>query len=219
MARKHVRPLIFTSLMALGALGMAGCSFQAGAQVGSKPKAPTPPPPAATAAPAPEPEPEPAKPAVIQPGPKKATVTVKDGRLGIPGAIEFEFGKATLRPESEPTLQALKEYMEQNKNLRIRIEGHTDNVGQAADNLKLSQDRALAIVDWLEQHGIPRDRSLAVGFGDTKPVANNATDEGRAQNRRTEFHIAEVGGKPFMGRDPSGGGEVAPGQKAPAAKQ
>lgn len=217
MARKQVRPLIFTSLMALGALGMAGCSFQAGAQMGSKPAAPPPPPP--PAAPVAQPEPAPAPTPKVEPAPKKSTVTVKDGRLGIPGHIVFEFGKATLRPESEPTLQALKEYMEQNKNLRIRIEGHTDNVGQPAANLKLSQDRAMAIVEWLEQHGIPRDRSLAVGFGDTKPVANNATEEGRAENRRTEFHIAEVGGKPFMGRDPSGGGEIAPGQKAPAAKQ
>lgn len=215
MARKHNRPLMFTTVMAL-TLGVAGCSFQAGARIGSKPE---PPPPAPPAAPAPAPEPKPitkAEPAPA-PAPKKSTITVKDGRLAIPGPIEFEFGKATLRPESEPTLHALKEYMEQNKNLRIRIEGHTDNIGKPEDNMKLSQDRALAIVDWLEQHGIPRDRLLAVGFGDTKPVANNATEEGRAQNRRTEFHIAEVGGKPFMGRDPTGGGQVAPGQKPPAS--
>lgn len=77
----------------------------------------------------------------------------------------------------------------------------------------------MAVVNWLEQHGIHKDRCLAVGFGDTKPVANNANEEGRAENRRTEFHIAEVSGKPFMGRDPSGGGQVAPGQAPPAAKK
>lgn len=77
----------------------------------------------------------------------------------------------------------------------------------------------MAVVTWLEQHGIQRDRCLAVGFGDMKPVANNSTDEGRAENRRTEFHIAEVSGKPFMGRDPAGGGQVAAGQAPPAAKK
>lgn len=216
MAHKHTRPLMLTALMTLGALAIAGCSFQAGAQMGSKPAAPPPPPPPAPVA---APEPTPAPPPKEDPPPKKSTVTVKDGRLGIPGNIVYEFGKATLKPESEPTLQALKEYMEQNKNFRIRIEGHTDNVGQAASNLKLSQDRAMAVVTWLEQHGLHRDRCLAVGFGDTKPVANNSTEEGRAENRRTEFHIAEVGGKPFMGRDPSGGGQVAAGQAPPAAKK
>lgn len=213
MAHKLVRPLMLSALFALGA---AGCSVHA--QVGSKPAAPPPPPPPPPAKVA-QPAPAPVAPKEEPPPPKKSSVTVKDGRLGIPGNIVYEFGKATIKPESEPTLQALKEYMEQNKNFRIRIEGHTDNVGQAAANMKLSQDRAMAVVGWLEQHGIPKDRCLAVGFGDTKPVANNASEEGRAENRRTEFHIAEVSGKPFMGRDPSGGGEVAPGQAPPAAKK
>lgn len=213
MAQKQLRPLTLTA--AFFAFALAGCSFQAGAQMGSKPAAPPPPPPPAPAVqaePAPEPAPAPA------PEPKKSVVTVKDGRLGIPGNIVYEFGKATLLPESEPTLQALKDYMEQNKSFRIRIEGHTDNVGQAAANLKLSQDRAMSVVTWLEERGIPRERALAVGFGDTKPIANNSTEEGRAENRRTEFHIAEVAGKPFMGRDPAGGGQVAAGQPPPATR-
>lgn len=217
MAHHSLRSLAFPSLMTATALALAGCSFNA--QVGSKPAAPPPPPPAQAAKPEPQPAPAPKPAPVVEAAPKKSAVTVKDGRLGIPGNIVFEFNKATLLPESEPTLNALKEYMEQNKNFRIRIEGHTDNVGSAASNLKLSQDRAMSVVGWLEQHGIHRDRCLAVGFGDTKPVANNATKEGQAENRRTEFHIAEVSGKPFMGRDPSGGGEVAAGQTPPAAKK
>ena len=137
----------------------------------------------------------------------------------MPGNIVYETGKAVIKPESEPTLTALKDFMEQNKSFtRIRIEGHTDNVGKSADNLKLSQDRALAVTTWLSEHGIPKERCLAVGFGDAKPIADNKTDDGRAQNRRTEFHIAEIAAKPYLGRDETGGGTVAPGQAAvPAA--
>ena len=67
-------------------------------------------------------------------------------------------------------------------------------------------------MQWLADHGIPKERCLAVGFGDTKPIADNKTEDGRAQNRRTEFHVAEVAGKPFLGRDVTGGGTVAAGQ-------
>ena len=70
-------------------------------------------------------------------------------------------------------------------------------------------------MQWLADHGINKDRCLAVGFGDKKPIADNKTDDGKAQNRRTEFHIAEIAGKPFLKRDETGGGDVAPGQAAP----
>ena len=74
-----------------------------------------------------------------RPNRRSPTVTVKGGRLGVPGNIVYETGKAVIKPESEPTLNALKNFMEQNKNFtRIRIEGHTDNVGKPADNMKLS---------------------------------------------------------------------------------
>jgi len=143
---------------------------------------------------------------------------VKDGRLGVPGNIVYETGKAIIKPESEPTLNALKDFMEQNKIFtRIRIEGHTDNVGKSADNLKLSQDRAAAVVQWLSDHGVNKDRCIAVGFGDQKPIADNKTDDGKAQNRRTEFHLAEIEGKPFLNRDETGGGTMSPGQTPPPA--
>jgi OOP family OmpA-OmpF porin len=138
---------------------------------------------------------------------------MKDGRLSVPGNIVYETGKAIIKPESEPTLNALKDYMSSNPNFtRIRIEGHTDNAGKADANLKLSQDRALSVVQWLSDHGIPKERCLAVGFGDKKPIADNKTDDGKAQNRRTEFHIAEISGKAFLKRDETGGGTVAAGQ-------
>ncbi|MEO7135452.1 MAG: OmpA family protein, partial [Vicinamibacterales bacterium] len=72
--------------------------------------------------------------------------------------------------------------------LKVEIQGHTDNVGAAAANLKLSQDRAAAVKAALVQsHGIAATRVTTVGLGDTKPVADNATDEGRTQNRRVEL--------------------------------
>ena len=215
MARKIVAPL----LLALAcAPVVVGC--QASAQFGNA-QQPAPPPPPPPAAPAPQPEPTPAAstpPPAPPPAaePPKSTVTVTGDRLGVPGNIVYETGKAIIKPESEPTLNALKDFMEQNKNFtRIRIEGHTDNVGKSADNLKLSTDRAMAVVKWMEAHGMNKDRFLAVGFGDAKPIADNKTEDGKAQNRRTEFHLAEVEGKPFLGRDETAGGTMAEGQTPP----
>src|SRR6266851_669511 len=217
MARKILAPLMLTALVAAVAPSMVGCN--AHAQLGGEPQAPPPPPPAPAPAPAPTPAaataPAPA-PEPPKEEPKKSTVTVKDGRLGVPGNIVYETGKAVIKPESEPTLNALKDFMDQNKNFtRIRIEGHTDNVGKSPDNLKLSQDRASAVVKWLSDHGVPKERCLAVGFGDGKPIADNKTEDGKAQNRRTEFHLAEIEGKPFLNRDETGGGTIAAGQTPP----
>jgi len=72
---------------------------------------------------------------------------------------------------------------------RLRIEGHTDNAGSSATNLKLSQDRANAVMQWLIEHGVPADKLEAIGYGDSKPVAPNLTSRGRALNRRVEFDI------------------------------
>jgi len=127
----------------------------------------------------------------------------------MPGAIVFETGKAIIKPESEPVLQQLKSFLDLKKQITlVRIEGHTDNVGNAKDNLKLSGDRALAVRTWLTGHTIDSKRLIAVGFGDTKPVADNKTEEGRGQNRRTEFVVVELNGKAFMGADPVAGGTV-----------
>jgi OOP family OmpA-OmpF porin len=217
MARTIVAPLLFTALIAC-VPAISGC--QASAQMGSGAQPPPPPPPA-TPPPAPEPTPAASTappPATPPPAaePPKSDVTVSGDRLGVPGNIVYETGKAIIKPESEPTLNALKNFMEQNKNFtRIRVEGHTDNVGKPAENMKLSTDRAMAVVTWMAAHGLSKDRFLAVGFGDTKPIADNKTDDGKAQNRRTEFHLAEVEGKPFLGRDETAGGTMAEGQTPP----
>jgi outer membrane protein OmpA-like peptidoglycan-associated protein len=110
----------------------------------------------------------------------------KSGHVAIYG-INFDTGKAAILPDSEPVLAEVQKLLEQNESLKIRIEGHTDSVGQKAANQALSERRAQAVMGWLISHGIDAGRLSAKGFGDSKPVTDNATDEGRAKNRRVEL--------------------------------
>jgi len=103
--------------------------------------------------------------------------------------VLFDSGKATLRPESYKELNELVEYMNLKKTLSIEIAGHTDNVGNADANLKLSQDRANTVREYLIKKGIAADRVLAKGYGDTQPLASNDTDKGKQKNRRTEVRV------------------------------
>jgi len=103
--------------------------------------------------------------------------------------IFFEVNKATLQPASEAELDILARLLLDNPGLRIEIGGHTDNVGTAADNLTLSNNRAKAVVNYLVAKKIPVTRLVAKGYGASKPVADNKTEEGRAQNRRTELKV------------------------------
>jgi OmpA-OmpF porin, OOP family len=102
--------------------------------------------------------------------------------------ILFDTGKATLKPESAAALAPVGELLKGDAALTLEIQGHTDNVGQAAANLKLSQDRAAAVKSYLvATFGIPAARLTTSGFGDTKPVAPNTAESGRARNRRVEL--------------------------------
>jgi OmpA-OmpF porin, OOP family len=103
--------------------------------------------------------------------------------------IFFDVAKATLREESYPELERLAGLMTQNKKMQIELSGHTDNVGGADANLKLSQERAKTVTDYLVLLGIKEDRVVAKGYGETKPVTTNDTEEGKQQNRRVEFTI------------------------------
>ncbi|HWB27990.1 MAG TPA: OmpA family protein [Chitinophagaceae bacterium] len=103
--------------------------------------------------------------------------------------IQFDVGKATIRPSSVSQLQDLLEYLQWKPDERIEIAGHTDNVGKDADNLVLSQQRAEAVKAWLVKKGIPANRIVAKGYGATEPIADNDTEEGRQRNRRTEVKI------------------------------
>jgi outer membrane protein OmpA-like peptidoglycan-associated protein/tetratricopeptide (TPR) repeat protein len=103
--------------------------------------------------------------------------------------IFFDVNEYTLKPESQVELDKLTEFLKDNPTVRIQIEGHTDNIGSAADNQKLSENRAKSVVAYLNKNGIALTRLLAKGFGASKPIADNNTEEGRAQNRRTELKI------------------------------
>ena len=103
--------------------------------------------------------------------------------------IFFDVNKYELKPESQIELDKVVQLLQDNPAVKIQIEGHTDNVGSATDNQKLSENRAKSVVSYLNSKGISLTRLIAKGFGATKPIADNSTEEGRAQNRRTELKI------------------------------
>ena len=103
--------------------------------------------------------------------------------------IFYKTGASDLSPESTAELQSLITQLKQKPTLRLEISGHTDNTGSDAINNRLSQARAKAVVDYLVQHGIAADRLTYVGYGSSRPVADNRTEAGRALNRRTEIKI------------------------------
>lgn len=117
--------------------------------------------------------------------PPEAAPPAPEPGLVLEGVL-FETGSATIDPESNPRLDRVVEYMTHRPSVRIRIGGHTDNVGNPQRNQQLSEARANAVRDYLIAHGIDGGRIEAVGYGDTQPVASNDTEEGRAQNRRIE---------------------------------
>ena len=110
----------------------------------------------------------------------------KSGRVAVYG-INFVTAKATVKSESEPVLAEIAKLMQNNPEWKFRLEGHTDNVGAKASNLALSRQRAAAVAAWLAGQGVDKSRLSAEGFGDSKPVSDNTTDEGRAKNRRVEL--------------------------------
>jgi len=99
----------------------------------------------------------------------------------------FDFNKATLKPESDGVLQNVLALLTKDPPLKLEVQGHTDNVGDSKYNQTLSEQRAAAVVTWLSQHGIAAGRLSSSGYGMTRPVADNKTDDGRAKNRRVEI--------------------------------
>ncbi len=109
----------------------------------------------------------------------------KDGFVTLP--VLFDTGKASIKPESARLVQQIADVLKKQPTLKVSIEGHTDNQGNAAANKTLSQQRAKAVVDAVAALGVPPARMTAVGWGPEKPVADNRSEEGRARNRRVEM--------------------------------
>ncbi len=105
--------------------------------------------------------------------------------------IFFSTNSAELTPESCFVLDGFIEFLSDNGKIKVSIQGHTDNIGKAEDNLLLSENRAKSVYDYIVSKGISADRLTYKGFGEDKPIATNDTYEGRAKNRRTEFLIIE----------------------------
>ena len=105
--------------------------------------------------------------------------------------VEFDFGKATLRPASYKTLDELVEYLQRKSDERIEIGGHTDNIGSEVKNKALSLERAKSIVAYLIAKGIDPARLMAKGYGSMEPIEENTTEAGRQKNRRSEVKILE----------------------------
>lgn len=110
----------------------------------------------------------------------------ENGHVEVPG-IFFDLNKADLKPESKPSLEELAKLLQANPSLRVWVVGHTDNTGAAEANVTLSNARAAAVVKALVQSGIDARRLTPHGSGPFAPVAANATEEGRAKNRRVEL--------------------------------
>lgn len=103
--------------------------------------------------------------------------------------IYFATGKTSYDVASSTDLQKLVQFLNDNSNTQLEIQGHTDNVGSAAGNKKLSEQRALSIVNYLVSKGIDKNRLTAKGYGSTLPIDSNATEDGRAKNRRVEMKL------------------------------
>lgn len=117
-----------------------------------------------------------------------------DGSVALLQPIQFALGRATIMPVSYPILKEVATLMNARPNIKIAVQGHTDNAGSHDLNVKLSNDRAAAVRTYLIGQGIKQDRLTSKGFGPDKPIDTNATDEGRAKNRRVEFVVEGAGG-------------------------
>lgn len=150
------------ALIGAAVCGLAGHYFL-------DPEQPTPPPP-----PAPTPKPE------LPPAASKKIVL---------RGVNFDFDKQVIRPDSEPLLRAAIRILEENPNVRITVEGHTDALGTDAYNEALSIRRAETVFQFLREGGIDADRMQVIGYGESRPLATNDTAEGRAENRRVELRV------------------------------
>lgn len=142
--------------------------------------------------------------------PRRTQYQVENNRLVTPVPVVFQTNSDKLKPESEPALEHVRAYLTEKSYVStLRIEVHSDNQGDPQKNQTLTEQRALAVARALIAKGVDCKRLLAVGFGDSKPVADSRTPEGRAENRRVSFINAALRGRPIGGMPLDGGGRSA----------
>lgn len=112
--------------------------------------------------------------------------------LNMPSGITFAYDSANVQPQFRPTLDQVAQVLAQYEKTYVDVYGHTDSVGSDAYNLTLSEKRATSVAGYLESRGVQSARLGTRGFGETQPVANNDTEEGRAANRRVEIKIVPI---------------------------
>lgn len=138
------------------------------------------------------------------------TFRIENNALVLPSAINFDAGSDVLKPESESALKHVLAYMNEKTYISLmRVEGHVFLSSNEDANQLLSEKRALAICKWLIKNGVDCNRLIAVGFGSNKPIAENRTPEGKAQNQRIVFVNAALRGLNIGGMPSDGGGVVA----------
>jgi len=123
--------------------------------------------------------------------PSNPLVVVTDCEVKITQQIHFEFNKDKIRPESFPVLDAVTDVLAKNPNIKLEVQGHTDNKGASAYNKDLSNRRAHSVMKYLIAHGVTVERLTAVGYGMERPIVDNNSEQNRALNRRVQFVRSE----------------------------
>jgi OOP family OmpA-OmpF porin len=168
--------LLSSALLAMACGGVTAFQGQQAMSVVGTPPAPPPPPP----------------PKKEEPPPPPPRVVLKDNKIEIGEKIQFELNKSVILPQSFGLMDEIADTIKKNPQVKkLSIEGHASAEGDAKKNLKLSDDRAKSVMKYLVEKGVEAARLTAKGFGVTKPIADNNTEEGREKNRRVEFVVTE----------------------------
>ncbi|HUS32242.1 MAG TPA: OmpA family protein [Kofleriaceae bacterium] len=137
-----------------------------------------------------------------RPPPGPARVVLTPSNVAIMDKVQFETGKADIKPESHGLLDEVAKVLKENPQVeQISVEGHTDSTGSPEFNRKLSQQRAESVAKYLSGKGVKAARMEPKGFGPDRPIADNESDAGREANRRVEFNILKQGPKKTLVKD------------------
>ena len=173
---KQVASVDFDTFNLVGISG-SFCTVVSGTTTPRPPPSPPPPPPKPVPSPPPPPPPPPPAPA-----PKVERTIILDDVL-------FDFDKSAIKPEAAQILDRLVAFVNENPSSKVSLSGHTDSIGTEAYNLKLSDRRWMSVRDYVVKEGVDSSRVSGQGFGESKPIASNATAEGQAKNRRVEIKV------------------------------